>query len=62
MQYFGKYTQWNCFCSIHCKIFLYYLIGKKIRGEPIFLISRIAVQFVESDSARISNILECFSR
>ena len=57
MQFFVKYTQWNCFCSNHCKIFLYYLIGKKIRGETIFLIFRILVQFVESsDSPRISNI------
>ena len=61
MQYFAEYTQWICFCSIHFKIFFYYLIGKKIRREIISLIFRILAQFVELDSGRISSIHECFS-
>ena len=37
MQCFVKYTQWSCFCTIHCKIFLYYLIGEKNLRENYFL-------------------------
>ena len=37
MQCFVKYTQWNGFCSIHCKIFLYYLIGEKNSRKNYFL-------------------------